>query len=84
MDVITFKRGSYSYEWSTAPEFGYIPHINGEALPYIITKCETLKDWGCWSKWGEGKHVCGGLTLKEAKETFTNYITSKLELITNK
>jgi hypothetical protein len=74
MEGLKFKRGTHSYSWSTEAEKGYIPHLNGRALPYIITKCDTLQDWGVWSFWGEGEHVCGGLTLKEAKESFTIFI----------
>lgn len=74
MKGLTFKRGTHFYEWSTEAEKGYIPHLDGVKLSYIITKCDTLNDWGVWSLWGEGDHVCGGLTLKEAKESFTKFI----------
>ena len=77
MEGLTFKRGTHSYTWSTEAEKGYIPHLNGRELPYIIIKCDALKDWGVWTKSGGGDHVCGGLTLKEAKESFTNFITNK-------
>ena len=76
MNGITYKRGSYKYAFSDEAEKGYIPHLDGRELPYIIIKCDVLKDWGVWTKSGGGEHVCGGLTLSEAKESFNRFLTN--------
>jgi len=79
MESFKFKKAVHFYEWSGAePEIGYSPYINGALMPYIITKCDTLGDWGVWSTIGEGDLICGGCTYAEAKQTFTRYANKSI------
>ena len=75
----TFKRTELRYEWSEDTHKGYTPYVNGEKLPYFIDSSPELGDWSVWEAEGEGRHVCGGLTYAEAKESFKYYHSTKME-----
>ena len=75
----TFKRTEKRYEWSDEAHKGYTPYLNNFELPYFIDSCPNIGDWSVWEADGDGAHVCGGLTFKEAKESFKTYYTAKME-----
>lgn len=78
MDKYTFKRTTKLFEdWGQDVHKGYTPQLNGEALPYFIDRCPYVGDWSVWEAYGEGEHVCGGLTLADAKQQFIKYYNSK-------
>jgi hypothetical protein len=74
MKGLAFIPSSHKWAWSDEEVKGYVPYLKGRELRYIILKCDVLKDWGVWSIYGQGDYICGGLTLKEAKESFTKFI----------
>ena len=75
----TFKRTQKRYDWSEDVYKGYTPYLNNFELPYFIDSSPELGDWSVWEADGEGRHVCGGLTYAEAKESFKTYYTAKME-----
>lgn len=75
----TFKRTEKRYNWSDEAHKGYTPYLNGEELPYFIDSCPSIGDWSVWEADGDGAHVCGGLTYKEAKESFKYYHSAKMQ-----
>lgn len=75
----TFKRKEQVYNWSEESHKGYAPYVNGEELEYFIDRSPEVGDWSVWEANGEGRHVCGGLSYAEAKESFIYYYTTKME-----
>ena len=71
-----YKRGYHLVEYQVqGNEYqdlskGYWVEIDGLKSQYFIDYCDSLKDWSCWDTANDGEHYCGGLTLKETKETF--------------
>ena len=77
MKRFTFKRTLHTWGHSTEVEKGYRPYFFGSPLDYIIMKDEFQGDWSVYEMSGEGKHVCGGLTYKEAKESFQYFFITE-------
>lgn len=77
---ISYKRGYNLVEYQVQGNHfqdlckGYWVAINGEKSSYFIDYCDTLKDWTCWDTANNGEMYCGGLTLRETKETFERLI----------
>lgn len=73
---IAYKRGYHLVEYALqGMQYqdlckGYWVEIDGVKSGYFIDYCDTLKDWTCWDTANGGDMYCGGLTLKETKETF--------------